>query len=309
LLLLAYALPAGAADPSVKPGATSAKPDPKTEVWQDAPIPPDVRRGQTIDVGFTIWNVADRTLSRVNSATVLVHAKTGKAAPTPATTRPDWPGHVIASVTVPAGGLGTIDVGIDGQVCGDDGTCVLGFFPYSWGGIGPPAEAPRSLLVDTVFHLPTDPFVPGTPFAVTADVTPRAPWDPAALDLPPGLEVLARTLRGVDLASATLEPVASAAGTSTFSGAIEIPPTNDLTLVLAFPAGNGHDREVIDRSVVRIATARGASPSGSPAASSETAASAIAGTSTPIDVPILPLGLGAAAIVVALIVRRVFADL
>ena len=179
--LAAIALAAGrpgsvlAADPSATPSA-EAPGDPNVEAWIDVAPPPDLPAGRVVTLGFTIWDKQSHTLSRVGGE-VRVHPKTGKAPPSSAPTHANWPGHLEADVTVPKGGLGRIEVGFSGQACHDDtGTCENVFFPFANGGVGPPEDAPRSVLVDADIAQPPPPVLAGQPIDLTVTIRPRAEW-------------------------------------------------------------------------------------------------------------------------------------
>lgn len=298
-LLVVAAGPALAVDPSPSPGPPG---DPNTVVWQDVALPPDVPDGRTIDVGFTIWDLSRQTLSEVSSAKVRVHPKTGKAKPTEATTHSDWPGHAIAPITIPTGGLGTIEIGFPAQECHDDGTCVDLFVPFAFGGVGPPPDAPRSSLVLATIHPIVQPIVAGEPFDIDVDIAPKADWDPAALALPKDVIALASRVNGDEIARVDLRVVDD----GHYTGTMTVGEGGQVNLLVGF--GGEPNPDMIDRSIVRLRVQGGAAEA-TPAPSRGGAAPAPVAPAGD-GLPIVPIALGAAALLaVALVLRRGLADL
>jgi hypothetical protein len=251
--------------------------------------------GRSVPVGFTIWDLAAGAMTQLNQVEVRVHPAAGKAAPTQAHGLSDWPGHFSATITVPKGGLGVIDVGFLAQVCRDDGSCTNDFLAMAVGGIGPPPDAKLATLLEARIVPPLGSVVAGTPVAIDALARPRASWDPATVPLPDHLVLGATTLRGDELATAELPAVRNESGR--YHGQITIPQAGDVALVLAVPAERGAD-DVLEGT--RIQLKLGSDPT--PAVVTEP----ITGT----DLPILPIVAGAAIVIVAsLVIRRVFADL
>ena len=307
--LFAVALGVGgarAADPSGSPAPSrSEEPGgafPEVQIWQDEALPPDVPEGRTIDVGFTAWDATGGTLFRVGGAQVRVHPKTGKAKPIEAFTRSDWPGHLVAPITIPKGGLGTIEVGFTAQECHDDtGTCSEVFQPFAWGGVGPPPDASRALLVDASIHPPAEPLIAGQPFEVVADVTPRAAWGADALALPTQLVVVARAVRGSEYSLADLNGKPD----GPYTGSIVIPRAGDVVLIVGVPR-DGADPDLVDASILRV-TIEG--PNREPAA---TPSKVSATTPLPAgaSIPVVPIALILVALIGGgIVAARVLSDL
>ena len=309
--LLALMLGAGAgvvvaADPSGSPLASpSERPGgavPDVQIWQDEALPPDVPEGRTIDVGFTAWDATGGTLFRVGGAQVRVHPKTGKAKPIEAFTRTDWPGHLVAPITIPKGGLGTIEVGVTAQECHDDtGKCNDVFMPFAWGGVGPPPDASRALLVEASIRPPAEPLIAGQPFEVVADVTPRAAWGADALALPTQLVVVARAVRGSEYSLADLNGKAD----GPYSGSIVIPRAGDVVLIVGFPKDGG-DPDLVDASIFRV-TIEGPNGEVTPAPSR---VSATAPLPSGDSLPVVPIALVLVAVIAGgVVVTRALSDL
>ena len=286
-----------AADPSptASPGVQH---DTNDEVWFDEPLPPDIPAGRSVPIGFTIWDRAAQAMSQLNQVGVRVHPAAGKAAPTQAHARSDWPGHLGATITIPKGGLGVIDVGLLGQVCRDDGSCTDEFLAMTIGGIGPPPDAKLSTLLEATIVPPRGSLAAGAPIAFDALARPRAAWDPATVPLPDHLVLNATSLRGEELATAELSAVRNESGR--YHGVITIPQPGDVGLVLAVPAERGTD-DVLDGTRIQLKLVDGGS---GPAGATVT----VPGTED--SPPILPIVAGAAIVILAsLVIRRVFADL
>jgi hypothetical protein len=303
-LVLLVALPALAQSSAPSPAEPPPTADPNTEVWQDEPLPPDVPEGRTIDVGFTVWDVARQTLSQVNSADIRVYPKTGKAKPTEGHTHSDWSGHVIAPLTVPKGGMGRIEIGFPAQVCHDDGTCEPLFMPFTFGGVGPPPQAPRSLLVDAKIHqLAAQPAV-GEPIDVDVDITPRAEWDPTALALPSTVVLIASQLGGQSTTQVDMRLV----NDGHYTASITLDQPGDTLLSIAFSDAKGA-LDPIDRSALRLrvradAAAATPGPTRAPVGTAPTPASGGP------DLPFVPIAIGAVALLGgAFVIRRALADL
>ena len=290
------------ADPSASPvPGASADPRagfPEIQIWQDLALPPNPPPGRTINVGFTAWDATGAILARVAGAQVRVHPKAGSGKPANAFTRQDWPGHLVAPITVPDRGLGTIEVGFTGQECHDDtGQCTEVFLPFAWGGIGPPPDAPRSLLVAARIQPPIETILAGQPFEVAAEVTPRADWDPDQLALPDRVVVIARQVRGPELGTSELQMSPSGA----YTGSMTIADPGDAVLVVAVP-GTGSFNDPIEASTIRIRVGEAESP----------APSALGPGDAPIgdSLPVVPTVLVIVAVLGGgLFVRRVFSDL
>lgn len=298
---LATLIARGGSAASAAPSDAPATSDPggfgNIEIWLDQPIPAQVPAGETILVGLTLWDTNARELSTMNGLYLRLHPATGKARPTEAETRSDWPGHILANVIVPKGGPGAVEAGISGRACTDDGTCRDVDFPFKIGGNGPPPDAPRSLLVEARFHAPSGPVIAGSPLDVIVDLQPRGPWDPRSLGLPDRLVVMARNGTGPDLASAEVR--LGAGPGSPYRGRITIPEAGDVALLFAIP-GQGTEDDVIQTATTRIKVVP---------ATDSTPAAAVADPAQG-DVPWLLIGGGAVlALLASLVIRGVFADL
>jgi len=267
------------------------------EAWLDEPLTPDTPAGQTLPIGMTIWDTDQRELSSVGGIYLKLHPATGRARPTEAETRSDWPGHILANVIVPKGGPGEIEVGVRGRSCTSDGTCKDADFPFAFGGTGPPPAAPRSLLVTARIEPPVEPVVAGRPMDIVVDVAPKAAWDPASLGLPDVLVVIATTGRGPDLASSEIR--LGAGPGSPYRGQITIPDPGDIALEIVLP-GNGDADDVIPGATSRVTVGEPVTP-GRPAVATEDVDTGIA----------WPLIGGAIVLVLlaSLVISRVFADL
>jgi hypothetical protein len=267
------------------------------EVWLDQPIPADVPAGESILVGFTIWDNENAPLYPIEGLYVRLHPATGKARPTAAETRSDWPGHILANVIVPKGGPGAMETGISGRACTTDGTCTDTDFPFTFGGVGPPPEAPHSILVEARLRPLVQPVIAGRPVEVAMSLVPRAAWDPATIGLPDRLIVFARNGTGPDLASTEIRR--DAGPVDLYRGRITIPDPGDVALMFAIP-GSGPEDDVIKSATTRLKVVE-ADDSSPPAAVADPGQG---------DVPWPLIGGGAALLLLAsLVIRRVFADL
>jgi hypothetical protein len=302
-LLLLCALPALAQSSAPSPSEAPPTADPNTQVWQDEPLPPDVPVGRTVDVGFTIWDVARQTLSQVNSADIRVYPKTGKAKPTEGHTHSDWPGHVIAPLTVPEGGLGRVEIGFPAQVCHDDGTCEPLFMPFTFGGVGPPPDAPRSLLVNATIHPVAGPVTVGEAFDVDVDIAPRVAWDPHLLALPTEVVLVANQLNGTSTTQVDLRLV----NEGQYTASLTLADAGDTVLSVAYQTGSQLDP--IDRSAQRLRVL-GGDAAATPGPTRAPGGSAPVPSPTGPDIPFVPIAIGAVILLGgAFVIRRALADL
>jgi hypothetical protein len=296
---LAWAVAGSMFAASAEPSAAS---DPNgfsnIEGWLDEPITPETPAGETILVGLTIWDSAARQLSPMTALYVRLHPASGKARPTEAETRSDWPGHILANVIVPKGGPGEIEIGLSGRACTADGTCTNVDFPFRIGGVGPPPEAPHSVLVDPRLQPLAQPVIAGRPLEIVIDLAPRAAWPPESLGLPDRLVVLARNGTGPDLASTEIRR--DAGPVDVYRGQIAIPDAGDVALMFLFPGGPSGADDVIESATTRVRVA--------PAAADAPAAAAADPTQDGVPWPLIGATL-ALVLLASLVIRRVFADL
>jgi hypothetical protein len=297
-----------AADPSPSSGPSASPsqpvcPDPFI-AWFDQMLPPDVPVGRQIEIGITVWDCTQNGLAHADSAEIRVHPKTGKAAPAIFRSRSDWPGHLVATIEVPKGGLGAIEVGFRGQECHDDGTCKDAFFAFRSGGFGPPPDAPMSLLFDARIVPQPDPIVAGHTFDVDVHLQPKADWDPAALSVPDRIVISAQVVRGDAEWRSDARSVSGPSGP--YTGQLTVDQPGDFVLRAGFP-GNGAPDQMIDGSVTRITI----EPADGGGATQAPAAGVGAGAATDTSsIPVLPIAAGVIGLLaVSLVIRRVFADL
>src|SRR4029079_12401406 len=104
VLLIAawWALPVAAASASSSGGMPEG-----LQVWLDSDsLTPDAPPGGVLQVGYTFWDTRVGDFPNVEGPYVKLHPAKGKAAPSEAIIEQDFPGHVLATVTVPEGGVG-----------------------------------------------------------------------------------------------------------------------------------------------------------------------------------------------------------
>jgi hypothetical protein len=290
-----------AADPSATPSATPPPCPDQYIAWFDAPLPPDVPVGRQIQIGVTVWDCNGNGLARAESAEIRVHPGSGKAEPTVFPSRSDWPGHVVSTIEVPKGGLGTIDVGVRGQECHDDGTCKDAFFAFATGGFGPPTDAPLAVLVDARVMPQPEPIVAGHTFEVDVALEPRAEWDPAIV-LPDRIVIAAAVVRGGS--EYRTDALRAPGSDAPYSARLTVPEAGDYVLHAGFP-GNGAPDQMIDGADARITIEPGDGTTDSPSP----AAAAVTSGSDGAALPLLPIAGVLALGVLAVVVQRVFADL
>lgn len=290
MLLVASSVTSAVVAASAAPSA-SAEADPgaypSLEVWLDRALAPDAPAGTTIEIGLTIWDSHEAQFAVMTGLVLKLHPASGKARPTEAETRSDFPGHLLADVIVPKGGPGAVEVVVRDQTD----------LPIHTGGVGPPPAAPLSSLVGAQVHLPSGSVIAGRPMDLVVDVRTVVDWEPA-VGLPDRLVVIATLGRGPDLANAEIHRATGS--TTTYAGPITIPEAGDVTLVFAFPGGTSGADDVIRGATTRLRVGAGG------------------GADTPVVTPPVtdggapwPLIGGGVAVVLAaaFVIRRVFADL
>jgi hypothetical protein len=291
---------AASPSPSVASPSPSEEPPPEpgsgVQVWLDEPLPQAAEPGGRLDIGAVIWSVDRHELVETQGSYLRLYPLTGDAEPGEARTRSDWPGHVRATVVVPEGGAGRVEVGFTGEECHDDGTCQEVDFPFEAGGVGPPPEASRALLVQAAFRPPVEELVAGSAFELALDLRPREHWDPELLALPERLVATASKLQG-GIVLATAELRRSAMLDTVYTGSLAIPEPGEVVLRAALPGGL--ENQTIASSTTRLRIAAGAA-GGGPAAG---------GAGEPA-VPV-PWLVGGAVLVLlgGIVIRKVFADL
>jgi hypothetical protein len=201
ILGLAPPSPIRAASPS--PGVrTDTAAYPNLEAWLDAPFAPDAAEGTQIEIGVTIWDKHDHVLAHETGNYVRLRPATGNARPTEASSNQDSPGHVRATILVPAGGPGRVEVGLKADECTAAGVCETVDRPFAFGGIGPPPDATRASLIDATFQ-PLPPSLAGHVISLGADVTPHGDWLLDALNLPATLVATSATAETVPMSRAS----------------------------------------------------------------------------------------------------------
>ena len=284
-----------AADPS---GSASPEQVP-IEVWLDRPLPVDATAGESVEITAFLWDREVHAMAPIEGPFLRLLPASGDAEPPQTAMRSDWPGHVYASLAVPAGGVGSIQVGFQGQECNDSNVCRDVELLFRIAGTGPPPDAGVPDLVFAQIEQPSDDVVAGQPFEVTVDLDLRGQWDPSRITLPDRLILLANNPRerGPDLASSEIRPVPTTP--RQYRGTLTIPEPGDANLVAAMPGAGGAD-VVLASSETRISVE-----------DPDTLAAAAGGGTPTAPGPPLPLvgALAALLVVAAFLVRRVFADL
>lgn len=172
------------------------------QAWLDRPLPPDAPAGSTIAIGTTIRG-GEHPSTRVFFR---LHPATGAEAPIEAIASMDWETHYAADVEVPAGGVGTLDVGVVIEVCPQPGACERYDGLFEVAGVGPPPDSPITLIATAAILPPATEAVAGRPFELEIALTPNADWEPGAFEYPAELVVDVREARGdsIDLVPASL---------------------------------------------------------------------------------------------------------
>lgn len=319
-LLLVLALTASVDAASPEPSAAPIRPPANIQAWLDGEfITPDAPPGGVLEAGFSFWDTRHQEFFDLGGAEgvyVLMHPGSGSA-PSEASIRADFPGHVVADIVVPEGGPGDVEVGMLVNACVSGSGCVDQRAPFEIAGTGPPTGAlPKELVTAEILPLVGDTVV-GREFPVAVNVQPRGLWDVSALPLPDHLLVVARHPGGAELSTGELRP-GTTPGTP-YTGRLTIPESGDVEIAVAMPLELGGSREIagsaIERTVIedgRETSAPGAPASGPagplPSGGGPTGISP-ASTTGEIPVAVWILGIGALVVGGLLLLGRLLRDL
>jgi hypothetical protein len=242
LLPWLLALVALAGSPATAAAASPEPPDPfpTVQTWIDGPIeaPPDAPAGATVQVGATFWSDRDHGLFSMSGLVVKLYPAKGKAKPSVAPATMDAPGHVVASLPIPAGGPGRIEIATQGQECKADGSCRTVDMPLRITGSGPPPDAPRSSLVTAELLPIVGSVVAGRPASIAVLLRPIGLWDPEALALPPTMQVIINRVGGGRLGFAQLQQDPPQPF-QPYEGSIRIPEQGEMALTAALVGETG----------------------------------------------------------------------
>ena len=231
-----------AAGPTPEP----VDPFPTVETWIDAPIeaPPDAPAGGLVDFGATFWNARDHTLFGINGLNVKLYPKTGNAKPSVAKAIQDVPGHILAQLKIPKGGVGRVEIVTSGQECAADGTnCHNVDIPLRITGTGPPPDAPPGELVTAELLPVTGDVVAGRPATIAVLLHQIGLWTAETFALPDNIEVTSTKVGGGRLGSARLQQDPPTAG-QPYRGTIRIPEPGSVVLAAAFVDGSGRTQPI-----------------------------------------------------------------
>jgi hypothetical protein len=238
LAMIASAPGSAALAASPAPSAPTKDSLATVQAWLDASsITPDAPKGGFVQVGFTFWDTAAHDFAPIDGVYARLHPGKGNAAPSPAKIEADFPGHVVATFEVPAGGPGALEVGVHGQACTAAGACVPATISLRISGTGPPPDAQPLSLVSATYHDFVGDLVAARAFPVAVDIAPRGLWDFDALHLPTTFTAVAVASDGTRVATADLTE-AGDVGTP-WTGSMTIPDTGDVTLTVEIPGDGG----------------------------------------------------------------------
>ena len=223
------------------PTPAPVDPFPTVETWIDAPVeaPPDAPAGGLVSLGATFWNARDHTLFGIDGLSVKLYPKTGSAKPSVAKAIQDVPGHILAQLQIPKGGIGRVEIVTSGQECAADGTnCHEVDVPLRIAGTGPPPDAPLGELVTAELLPVTGDVVAGRPASIAVLLHQIGLWTADSLALPDSIEVTSTKVGGGRLGSARLQQDPPAPG-QPYQGTIRIPEPGNVVLAAAFVDGSG----------------------------------------------------------------------
>jgi hypothetical protein len=93
-------------------------------VTLDEPLPVDAPAGSTVRIAWSVDIALDGGSLPFNAEGVFVRLMPATGAPVHVVAVQDEPGHYVATVEVPKGGLGKVLFGLRGEACSADGGCM-----------------------------------------------------------------------------------------------------------------------------------------------------------------------------------------
>ena len=146
----------------------------------DDPLPVDALPGSEVEIAWTLGVIDPNGATQPFSAEgIFIRLAPASGTPVEVAARQDRPGHYVATVTVPPGGLGAVVIGLQGTYCLESGGCSRAdeiFMTAKAGSRG------GVLPIDPVAEPPTAAQPAPRPAAVTPAPTPSVAPDPAVLD-------------------------------------------------------------------------------------------------------------------------------
>ncbi|HEX5590370.1 MAG TPA: hypothetical protein VFX65_08795, partial [Candidatus Limnocylindrales bacterium] len=228
LALLAAALVLGGAGTAGAPAAAAASPDAaaaspdatipppendlRAEAWLDEPLWLDAPAGTNLRIGAFIWlRSAD---APVHGATMRIrlHPAAGDGPPAFAYAVEDWPGHVVALVEVPEGGVGDLEITLPGTMCDDTGACGPQEAPVPVLGVGPPPGVRVSAIAVSAVEIPVAAPLAGRATTIEVSLRGRIAWPEPGFVPPDRIWLQVRVPRGDTVADVRAGLVDASAG-------------------------------------------------------------------------------------------------
>ena len=152
-------------------GTVMAKSEAATLILDD-PLPVDAPPGSEVQIAWTLGVMdGDGSTQPFSAEGLYVRLMPASGPPLEVAARQDRPGHYIATVSVPAGGLGAVVIGLQGTACVANGACTRADEIFmtakagSHGGvlpIDPVAEPPAAGQPPAPTPAPTATMAPGS---------------------------------------------------------------------------------------------------------------------------------------------------
>jgi len=244
------------------PPSPAAGPTVGPEAWLDRPAPSaGDAPGTLVTVGFTLWDPVGGALLSGTFPYVRLQPL-GGGSPTEADAAETWRGHFAASLVIPAGGVGDLEIGAGGTACDSNG-CRPADTAFRIAGVGPPPDAPLPAIATASIVRPPDVVRAGSPVAIGVRLVPNAAWDPASFPMPDALYLGVGVARG-----RALDPVAVPlvdAGTGAYRVSVTFPEPGDYTLRVSTAAQPARDDQFATALItVSVEPSGGAPPDAAP---------------------------------------------
>ncbi len=142
-------------------------------VTLDAALPTDPEPGSEITVGWTVeTRGVNGELEPFNAEAVFIRLIPATGEPAEVVGRQSPLGHYVATVTVPAGGIRSVEVGVRGESC-SGGTCQRSDMMFPIADVGPAVD-PGATVYNPVVGAPEAAAATTSPVASTPNIGPMA---------------------------------------------------------------------------------------------------------------------------------------
>jgi hypothetical protein len=241
---------ARAADPTAAPSPSPSPALLPIQAWLDRPEPSAAAPGEMVTIGATMWDPSTDGFSSSTPGFVRIVPATGPGPASEAIPQRSEAWHVTASLRIPTGGYGALEIGVAGSACGVDG-CVPTEILYTVAGVGPPTGASLPQIADATIQPLLGAPVAGAPFEVAVTIRPKVDWPASTLPMPDRLILRGRMPRGAIDTEVPLLRDAGVGPDVVFAGTMTLSEVGPSVLDVATTLG-ASDRDVFVASAMPV---------------------------------------------------------